>query len=70
MDADFSLSACMRSVKFSIEFLHEDPIRLLGEYTLRATQDPFFNKTMIIALNEYIAEHGIKWNSEEVKHHD
>lgn len=62
MNADFSLKACKESVEFSVEFLHEDPIRLLGEYTLRAAQDPFFNRTMITALNEYIAEHGIKWN--------
>lgn len=62
MRADFSLKACKESVEFSIEFLHEDPIRLLGEYTLRAKQDPFFNKTMIDALMEYITEHSIKWN--------
>lgn len=60
----FSLEACKRDIEFSIERLHYDPIRLLGEYTLRAAQDSFFNKTMITALNEYIAEHGIKWNDQ------
>lgn len=62
MDADFSLKACKESVEFDIEFLHSDPIRLLGEYTLRAEQDPFFNTNMITAIKEYIAEHGIRWN--------
>ena len=42
--------------------MKKDPIRLLGEFTLRAKQDVFFNKTMIIALEKYIEEHGIKWN--------
>lgn len=62
MKADFSLEACMESVKMEIELCHEDPIRLLGEFTLRAEQDLFFNKTMIDALKLYISEHGIKWN--------
>lgn len=59
---DFSFDACMRSVEFDIEFLHTNPLTLLGEYTLRAQQDALFNKTMITALMAYINEHGIKWN--------
>ena len=63
MDENFyGLNACMESVVFNVEFLHKDPIRLLGEYCLRAEQDMFFNKTMITALKQYIAEKGIKWN--------
>lgn len=61
--ADFSLSACLESVEFSIETLGKDPVRMLGEFTLRAKQDVFFNKTMIEALLDYIESHGIKWNS-------
>lgn len=60
--ADYSLKACRESVEFDINFLHEDPIRLLGEFTLRATQDIFFNKTMITALMQYIEENNIKWD--------
>lgn len=53
----------MESIVFYIEAMHEDPIRLYGEFQLRAKQDILFNKTMIIALEDYIAEHNIKWNS-------
>lgn len=58
----FSFEACYEAVVFDIEFLHEDPLRLLGEFTLRAKQDVFFNKTMIDALLKYIEDHDIKWN--------
>ena len=61
LKADYSLDACTESVEFQIETLHEDPIRLLGEYTLRARQDPFFNRRMVDALIEYIDAHGINW---------
>lgn len=64
MDSQFGIKACMESVEFDVEFLHKDPIRMLGEYTLRAKQDVFFNKTMIEALNQYIESHNIKWNQE------
>ncbi len=61
----FSFEACYKSVVFDIEFLHEDPLRLLGEYTLRAKQDVFFNKTMIEALLAYIENHNIKWDDKK-----
>nr|DAP67697.1 MAG TPA: excisionase [Caudoviricetes sp.] len=32
----YGMKACMHSVIFSVEELGEDPIRLLGEYHLRA----------------------------------
>lgn len=60
--ADYSYKACMESVVDYIETFGQDPIRMLGEYTLRAQQDIFFNKTMLTALNDYIKEHNIKWN--------
>lgn len=62
MREDYSLEACYRSVTFAIERLGNDPVRLLGEYTLRAAQDCFFNKTMIEAALLYIERHDIKWN--------
>ena len=62
MNADFSFEACYRSVTFDIEFLHEDPIAKLGEFTLRAKQDIFFNKTMIDALLKYIEDHNVRWD--------
>lgn len=62
MDYDFGMEACYESVEFDVEFLHEDPIRLLGEYTLRAKQDVFFNKTMIDACLKYIEDHQIRWD--------
>lgn len=62
MKADFGIKACKESVVFLVERLEENPILLLGEFTLRAKQDPFFNKKMIDALMEYIEEHKIRWN--------
>lgn len=58
----YGLKACEESVKYSVEKLNYNPIHLLGEYELRAKQDPFFNKTMITALYKYIEEHEIKWD--------
>lgn len=58
----YGMKACMHSVIFSVEELGEDPIRLLGEYHLRAIQDPSFNETMIEALEDYIDVKGIEWN--------
>ena len=63
MEHDFSFETCKNAVKYYIEFLHENPIRLLGEFVLRAEQDITFNKTMIDALKEYIKENNIKWNN-------
>ena len=63
----FGMKASMRSVIFSVEELGEDPIRLLGEYHLRAIQDPFFNKTMIEALEDYIDMKGIEWDEKYMK---
>jgi hypothetical protein len=58
----YGFEACMESVTTYIETFKEDPIKLLGEYTLREKQDPFFNTLMIDALLEYIEAHNIKWN--------
>lgn len=63
----YGMKACMHSVIFSVEELGEDPIRLLGEYHLRAIQDPSFNKTMIEALEDYIDVKGIKWDEKYMK---
>ena len=63
----YGMKACMHSVIFSIEELGEDPIRLLGEYHLRAIQDPSFNKTMIKALEDYIDVKGIEWDEKHMK---
>ena len=62
MVADFSLKACLESVEFSVEFLHENPFEMLGRYMIRAEQDIFFNKTMIEAVKVYIKEHNLKWD--------
>ena len=59
---DFSLEACMESVKFEVETLHENPFEELGRAIIRAEQDVFFNKTMIEAYKQYIAENNLKWN--------
>ena len=63
--ADFSLAACLESVKFSVEFLHENPFEELGRSIIRAEVDPFFNKTMIEAWKQYIRENGLNWNKYE-----
>ena len=44
------------------EYMNENPIMLLGKYTLRAKQDICFNRTMIDALLAYIIEKSIKWD--------
>ena len=62
-DYDFSLEACMDSVKFEIEFCKENPFELLGKAIIRAKQDPFYNKTMIEAYEKYIEDNGLKWDS-------
>lgn len=63
----YGMKACMHSVIFSVEELGEDPIRLLGEYHLRAIQDQSFNKTMIEALEDYIDVKGIEWDEKYMK---
>lgn len=45
-----------------IEDFGEDPIRLLGEFHLRAIQDSSFSIAMVAALERYIEKKGIKWN--------
>lgn len=62
MEYDFSLNACMESVKFSVEELHANPFEELGRAIIRAEQDVFFNKTMIEAWKKYITDNQIKWN--------
>lgn len=62
MENDFSLNACMESVEFSVEILHDNPFEELGRAIIRAEQDVFFNKTMIEAWKLYIKEHEIKWS--------
>ena len=60
--SEFSLSACMKSVKFSVEELHENPFEQLGRAIVRANQDPFFNKTMLSAWKKYIEDNNLKWD--------
>lgn len=61
---DFSLTACLESVEFSVEILHENPFEQLGRAIIRADQDMFFNKTMIEAWKQYIKDHNLKWNDQ------
>jgi len=65
MEHDFSLKACMESVEFEIETLHRNIFEEYGRALARAKQDPFYNKTMIKAYEQYIADHNIKWDSKE-----
>ena len=51
---EFGVAACMKSVKFSVEELGNNPYQLLGEFIMRAEKDVFFNKAMIDAAKEYI----------------
>jgi hypothetical protein len=62
MEYDFSVAACYRSVVFEIEKLHVNVFEALGKAYVRASQDPFYNKNMITAYEQYIKEHNIKWN--------
>lgn len=61
--ADFSLNACLESVTFDVEELHENPFEMLGRYIIRAEQDVFFNDIMIEAVKKYIKDHKLNWNS-------
>lgn len=63
IDEKYNMTACREAVKLHIETCKEDPIRLLGKFTLRAIQDPLFNTTMLEALKEYIEVHNIQWNN-------
>jgi hypothetical protein len=60
--ADFSLNACYDSVVFEVEFLKVNVFEAYGRALVRASQDVFYNKTMIKAYEKYIAEHEIKWD--------
>lgn len=62
MKDQFGIEACYEGVQLYVETLHEDPIRLLGKFTLRAKQDVLFNKTMIEACLKYIEDHQIRWD--------
>lgn len=59
---EYSLHACIDTIEFCVESLHENPFELLGKYIVRAEQDAFFNRTMIDAMKEYINRKGIHWN--------
>jgi hypothetical protein len=61
--ADFSLKACMESVEFEVEVLHCNVFEEYGRALVRAKQDVFFNKTMIKAYEQYIADHGLSWDA-------
>lgn len=62
MEHDFSLNACYESVVFEVEELHKNIFEAYGRALIRAKQDIFFNKTMILAYEKYIEEHNIRWN--------
>jgi len=61
----FGMVACMKSVEFNIETLHNDPVEMMKDYKNRAETDAFFNKTMITALEQYMEEHGMEEEPEE-----
>lgn len=67
MTYDFSLKACMESVKFEIEYLGENPFECLGRAIIRAEQDVCYNKTMIEAYKQYIVDHKLTWNAKLTK---
>ena len=47
--SDFSLNACYESVVFEVETLKVNVFEELGRAIIRAEQDVFYNKTMIVA---------------------
>lgn len=59
--ADFGLKACMESVTFSVEELHENVYEMLGRFIIRDEMDPFFNPMMIEACKKYIRDHKLGW---------
>ena len=65
IDEQYNLNSCLWAVKQEVEKRGEDPIRLLGKYTLRNEQDPLFNSTMVEAIKKYIKDNNIKWTYEK-----
>lgn len=61
IDEQYNLNSCLWHIKQEVEELGEDPIRLLGKYTLRNEQDPLFNPTMVEAIKKYIKDNDIQW---------
>lgn len=62
MKYDFSLDACMDSVRFYVEELGCNPFEELGRSVVRADGDMLFNKTMIEAWKKYIKDHDLSWD--------
>lgn len=63
MNKQFDMDACYEAIEFEVKTLGHDPIRMLGQFIIRAEQDVFFNKTMIEAMKKYIKDNEIKWNA-------
>lgn len=61
----FGMEACMESVAYHVEAFGEDPFEMLAEYEQRAKEDVLFNKTMIDAVKQYIADHNLTKEEEK-----
>lgn len=61
INKQYDLNSCLEHIKYQVEKLGEDPIRLLGKYILRNEQDPLFNPIMVEAIKKYIKDNNIQW---------
>lgn len=50
----FGIIACKISIQWEVEYEKKTLFQLLEEYYNRATSDPFFNNTMVLACWEMI----------------
>lgn len=53
---DFGITACKKSIKFAEEYFHESLYQQLEQFAIRANEDVFFNKAMILACWELTNE--------------
>lgn len=53
---DFGINACKDSIRGTLKYSSKSLFQLLEEYTKRANEDIFFNKTMVLACWELINE--------------
>lgn len=63
----YGLEACLDSVTFSVEELHENVYEMLGRYVIRAEVDRFFNPMMIEACKKYIKDHNLGWDAKYIR---
>lgn len=58
----YCIEACLDEIKYLVECKGYNPFVLMGRFIVRAQQDLFFNKNMILAMHEYFKLREIRWD--------